>query len=65
MVNILNPDGTLNANAGDYAGLDKDLTVVGVAERIEIWDTGTWTQVTADADTKYADIDEALSEHGI
>lgn len=63
----LDKQGRIQIPAGlrEYAGLDKDLTVVGVAERIEIWDAGTWTEVTADADSKYADIDEALSEHGI
>lgn len=49
----------------EYAGLDKDLTVVGVAERIEIWNADTWREVTADADVEYAGIDEALSEQGI
>ncbi|MGI9647408.1 MAG: division/cell wall cluster transcriptional repressor MraZ [Acidimicrobiia bacterium] len=63
----LDKQGRIQIPAGlrDYAGLDKELTVVGVAERIEIWDAGIWTEVTADADSKYADIDEALSEHGI
>ena len=48
-----------------YAGLGKDVTVVGVAERIEIWDTETWNTVAAEADEYYADIEEALSEEGI
>jgi MraZ protein len=49
----------------DYAGLDKDVTVVGVAERIEIWDTAAWTAVTEDADDAYAGINEPLSNEGI
>ncbi|MEA3511102.1 MAG: hypothetical protein U9R51_06665 [Actinomycetota bacterium] len=48
-----------------YAGLGKDLTVAGVADRIEIWDTETWNQVAAEADEYYAEIEEALSEDGI
>ena len=63
----LDKQGRVQIPAGlrDYAGLDKDVTVVGVAERIEVWDTATWRAVTADADETYADIDEALSEQGI
>ena len=48
-----------------YAGLGKDVTVVGVAERIEIWDTETWNTVAAEADEYYAGIEEVLSEGGI
>ena len=48
-----------------YAGLDKDLTVVGVSDRIEIWDTETWHSVAAEADEYYAGIEEVLSGEGI
>lgn len=48
-----------------YAGLHKDVVVVGVGERVEIWDSEKWQEVTANADSEYADIEEALSEHGI
>jgi MraZ protein len=48
-----------------YAGLTKDVTVVGVADRIEIWDTETWETVAAEADDYYAAIEEVLSEDGI
>jgi len=48
-----------------YAGLEKDLTVVGVANHIEIWDTETWLTVVAEADEYYAEIEEAVSEDGI
>lgn len=48
-----------------YAGLSKDVTVVGVADRVEIWDTATWETVAAEADEYYAGIEEVLSEEGI
>ncbi len=48
-----------------YAGLEKDLTVVGVADHIEVWDTETWRSVAAEADEYYSEIQEALSEDGI
>jgi MraZ protein len=48
-----------------YAGLGKDLMVVGIADHIEVWNTETWQQVEAEADEYYAEIEEALSEDGI
>lgn len=48
-----------------YAGLDKDVTVVGVSDRIEIWDTASWHSVAAEADEYYAGIEEVLSGEGI
>ncbi len=48
-----------------YAGLNKDLTVVGVADHIEIWATDTWQSVAAEADEYYAGIEEVLSGEGI
>jgi len=49
----------------DYAGLDKEVCVVGVGERVEIWDAVTWQDVTTNADVEYSQIEEALSELGI
>jgi MraZ protein len=48
-----------------YAGLTKDVTVVGVADRVEIWDTPTWETVAAEADAYYSDIQEVMTEDGI
>jgi len=45
-----------------FAGLQKDVTVVGVAERIELWATPTWASVAAEADEYYAAIEEVLSD---
>ncbi len=50
----------------DYAGLDKDVTVVGVADRIELWDATQWQQLSAEADATYAEIEDTLhAEEGI
>lgn len=48
-----------------YAGLSKDVTVVGVADRIEIWDTETWVSIASEADDYYSAIEEVLVEGGI
>lgn len=49
----------------DYAGLSKEIAVVGVAERVEIWDQESWTSLSGEADELFAGIEEALSEQGI
>ena len=49
----------------DYAGLTKDVVVVGVADRVEIWDAGSWAANSSEADELYAGIEEALSGEGI
>lgn len=49
----------------DYAALEKDVVVVGVADRVEIWDTESWAANSTEADELYAGIEEALSGEGI
>ncbi len=46
----------------EYGGLEKEATVVGVADRIEIWATPQWETVSAEADESYAEIEETLHE---
>lgn len=48
-----------------FAGLKRDLTVVGVADHVEIWDTPTWREVQTEADDYYAEVAEALTDGGI
>ena len=47
-----------------YAGLEKDVTIVGMADHLELWSTETWAEVSADADAYYAEIGEVLSGDG-
>ena len=49
----------------EYAGLEKDLAVIGVSDRVEIWDATEWATYNAAADEYYSNIEEALSEGGI
>ncbi|MFB9861440.1 division/cell wall cluster transcriptional repressor MraZ [Salinicoccus siamensis] len=48
------------ANLREYAGLKKECTVIGVAHRIEIWDTDKWTSFYDDSEAHYEDIAEEL-----
>ena len=41
----------------DYAGLDRDLTVIGAGTRAEIWDTATWNRYSETAEAGFSDAD--------
>lgn len=49
----------------DYAGLGREVAVIGVEERVEIWDSAAWDQYDAEADNYYSNIEEAFSDFGI
>lgn len=38
----------------EYAGLNKDLTIIGVGARAEIWDTAGWQKYLASNEEKFA-----------
>lgn len=42
------------ANLRDYAGLTKELTVIGVGDRAEIWDTETWNTYYTERESAFA-----------
>ncbi|AYF99213.1 division/cell wall cluster transcriptional repressor MraZ [Protaetiibacter intestinalis] len=44
----------------DYAGLDRELTVIGAGNRAEIWDTAAWNEYYAQAEADFADTDEEV-----
>ena len=48
-----------------YAGLEKEVVVVGIADHIEIWAAAAWHQASAEADESYAEIEDVLSGDGI
>ncbi len=41
----------------EYAGLDRELTVVGADTRIEIWDTAAWDQYLSAHESDFAELD--------
>lgn len=41
----------------EYAGLDRDLTVVGADTRIEIWDTAAWDAYLSAHEADFAELD--------
>jgi MraZ protein len=42
-----------------YAGLEKDVAVIGVGDRIEIWDQARWLEYDAETAEKFSDLDAA------
>ena len=44
-----------------YASLSRNVTIAGVDDRLEIWDTGEWNRYLASADESFADIIEEFA----
>lgn len=44
----------------EYAGLDRELVVIGVSSRIEIWDRGAWETYQSDNEADFAGIEEGV-----
>jgi MraZ protein len=55
---------TIPQSLREYAHLLKDVTVLGVYSRIELWDATTWTQRQQTGDASLSDI-ETLPDIGI
>jgi MraZ protein len=44
----------------DYAGLDRDLTVIGAGNRAEIWSSTAWDQYYTDREQAFSEIEEEV-----
>lgn len=53
------------ANLRDFAGLVKDVVMVGVASRIEIWSREKWEALQEEEEESVEDIAERMSELGL
>lgn len=51
---------TVPANLRAYAGLERDVTVIGMGNRVEIWDTEAWNTYSADQESQFASITEEV-----
>lgn len=47
---------TIPAALRQYAGLDKDLVVIGVGARAEIWNAKSWNEYLAKQETAFANV---------
>ena len=43
-----------------YAGLDRDVVVIGANTRLEIWDRATWDDYLAEQEPQFADLAEEV-----
>lgn len=51
---------TIPAGLREYAGLDRDLTVIGAGNRAEIWDTQAWNDYYNGAEADFANMSEEV-----
>jgi MraZ protein len=51
---------TIPQNLREYAGLDRDLTVIGAGDRAEIWATDAWEAYYAASEADFADNEEEV-----
>jgi MraZ protein len=51
---------TLPAILRGYAGLDRELTVIGAGNRAEIWDTTAWNSYYSETESTYANRTEEV-----
>ncbi len=55
----------LPANLRGYANLEKDVVVIGVSSRVEIWSKETWKKYSTEAEMDYEDIAEKIIDFDI
>lgn len=55
----------LPSNLRDYAHLEKELVIIGVSTRVEIWSRDAWEAYNNDANLEHDDIVEKMAELGI
>ena len=49
---------TVPAPLRKYAGLDREVTVIGAGTRVEIWDSAAWEQYLAEQEAAFSETDE-------
>ena len=51
---------TVTPELREYAALDRECVVIGIYDRIEIWDPQRWSAYTAEQESAFADIQEEI-----
>lgn len=49
----------------EHAGLERDIVIIGVSDRLEIWSKKNWDKYAKEAEESFADVAEELTEFGI
>ena len=56
---------SIPSNLRDYANLEKEIVIIGLANRIELWASENWDGYLAEAEDSYEEIAEQMDELGI
>ena len=56
---------TVPALLREYAGLDRDVVVIGASNRVEIWDQQAWETYLATNEQAFAEIEEGVLPGGL
>jgi MraZ protein len=56
---------TIPPRLREYAGLDRELAVIGASNRVEIWNTQTWDDYLEASEEAFADIEEGDLPEGL
>ncbi|WP_265523394.1 division/cell wall cluster transcriptional repressor MraZ [Oerskovia flava] len=51
---------SIPVNLRQYAGLDRDVAVIGAGTRVEIWDAAAWESYLAEQEAQYSDTAEEV-----
>lgn len=46
----------------DYAGIEKDVMIIGVADRVELWNEAAWKEYFEEVDSNYEELAEKLDD---
>jgi MraZ protein len=55
---------TIPSHLRDYAGLDRELVVIGASTRVEVWDKHSWDSYLSENEGDFADIAEGVLPGG-
>lgn len=56
---------TIPAHLRQYAGLDRDVVVIGASSRVEIWDQRAWDAYLATSEEEFAGVEEGVLPGGL
>jgi MraZ protein len=56
---------TIPGHLRDYAGLNRELVVIGASTRVEIWDRQAWETYLAESEDEFADIEQGVLPGGL
>ena len=51
---------TVTPELREYAGLDRECVVIGIYDRIEIWEPQAWSDYTAEQESAFSDVQEEI-----